>query len=69
MIPGENLKTEELLSPLQLLRGMTTSTQKHPSVCLGSADLFNPPSEIRWETTFGALHRNKGLHSGLGMVP
>lgn len=60
---AEKLKTAEQVSPLQLLKGMTTSTQRQPCVCLGSVDLFNPQSVTQRETTFRAIHRHKGPRS------
>lgn len=65
----EKLKTNKQVSHLQLLKGMTTSAQRNPSVCLGSVDLFNPQSVTQRETIFRAFHRHKGLRSGLRLVP
>ncbi len=66
---AEKLKTKEQVSPLQLLKGMTTSTQGQPRVCLGSVDRFNPQSATQRETIFRAIHRHKGLRSRLRLVP
>lgn len=54
---AEKLKANEQVSPLQLLKGMTTSTQRQPRVCLRSINLFNPKSVAQGETTLRAILR------------